>query len=175
MPRDHNKRKINEAEAELVTQIYSLGSKARYGGDPIRIMNSAWFKRRNASHRSYRSCDCTLLSNNSRIVNQNAYHLAQIVDICHQLAHLLTGYTHDVDFVKAYLEVVQFVYGIEMRRYFKRRLVMRNVRTKVVSEETRKKMSDAWVKRNIDPDAARESLTRIMKELQGGNYDDGDA
>ena len=99
------------------------------------------------------------------------------IHVLHRLAHVLMGpkhsasdTPHDPEFVKMYLELMRRFYiggGIneDVKREFKKALRAENVKTKVVSEETKAKQRAAMVKRMTPTEDDLLATLRTLEEL----------
>lgn len=160
--KDYNRSKIIEAEKALIAfsnaWVHRSFSARELEVMAARTMRTQYFARRTlVPNPTFMWCGCSSQVNGK--LNR--------IDMAHSLAHAATGNLHhDVSFVKMYLDFVQHFLDKNVRNQLKKELVARKVRTKEVSDETREKMRENWIRRNINPEEATESLRGIVADLE---------
>lgn len=180
---DHMRNRIYKAEelfyaAAQLTQDDLLRKAGR-------VVTSAWWTKRTTRNPnvyiSTRSARCEPDYSGTHfhniLVRTGRTHL-NFLWVLHALAHTLTDdrrrqdpndavdtdHRHDAHFVTTYLDIVGRFIGSEFRSALKKALLEQKVKTKVVSTETREKMRDHWVHRNLP--GVRDSLQQIAKDLE---------
>lgn len=96
---------------------------------------------------------------------------ANPMEVLHILAHALQpedGPWHGAEWAQAFLDLVERVYGKDLRRAVKKILLLHRIKTRVVSDESRANYKEAYEKRQgRNAKAAAQKMVAELREMEG--------
>jgi len=183
--RDTNRTRIEQAERDMLTSGFiSTVTLKEVQAFANNVVKRAWFAKQfgkptinvvaDYDRGNYTNgCEPKSWSNTSIEIRVHPGEITRLA-VLHSMAHLIVPHKHGevphtTEWVKAYLELVRRYHNgkidEDFKRSFKQALMAHGVKTKVISEATREKQRDAWVRRMTPSEDDLLATLRGLEEL----------